>query len=169
MGACCGAEVTDTNNSAAPSTQSQKILFLGTGGCGKSTLFRQLRRKYGKGFSNKERRDAIRAIHTFVVDTMQEIFIFHDVDNPEEDKQAFIESLPSDDAQRAAKHIISVDAAKVTLATAELSDSIRTLWAIPAIKARFAETVEFAILRSLSLSATNTLRKRLYFRIFKIT
>lgn len=85
----------------------------------------------------------MKAIHSFVVDSVQEILTFHDVDDAEEAQRAFIEALPSDDGQKAAKYVLSIeDSAKSSLSDQRLSDSIGTLWAVPAVKARFAETAK---------------------------
>jgi len=141
MGACCGAEVYDDPENPA-GDKTQKILFLGTGGCGKSTLFRQLRRKYGKGFTNKQRTDAIRGISGFVIETMQNILTDHESD---EEKAALLNTLPHEEAVRAAQYVIAADPSKTSLQTKQMTEAIRTLWAVDAIKTRFHETAKVRI------------------------
>eukprot|EP01084_Bolivina_argentea_P037014 68429_1 len=48
-----------------------KILFLGSGGSGKSTIFKQLRGIYGNGFNRQERRRFVTHIHEQVIRQMK--------------------------------------------------------------------------------------------------
>eukprot|EP01084_Bolivina_argentea_P037013 68428_1 len=48
-----------------------KILFLGSGGSGKSTIFKQLRGIFGTGFNRQERRRFVTHIHQQVITQMQ--------------------------------------------------------------------------------------------------
>lgn len=49
----------------------KKILFLGSGGAGKSTVFKQLRQIHGEGFSDEDRKDFIPHIHAQLINEMK--------------------------------------------------------------------------------------------------
>lgn len=48
-----------------------KLLLLGAGESGKSTLFKQMQTIYGKGFSDAERKNFVHIVHANVVYAMQ--------------------------------------------------------------------------------------------------
>eukprot|EP00485_Elphidium_margaritaceum_P001572 CAMPEP_0202688084 /NCGR_PEP_ID=MMETSP1385-20130828/3624_1 /ASSEMBLY_ACC=CAM_ASM_000861 /TAXON_ID=933848 /ORGANISM="Elphidium margaritaceum" /LENGTH=401 /DNA_ID=CAMNT_0049342969 /DNA_START=42 /DNA_END=1247 /DNA_ORIENTATION=- len=52
-------------------SRDKKILFLGSGGSGKSTLFKQLRYIHGEGFDTKYRENYIQNIHAQIVGQMK--------------------------------------------------------------------------------------------------
>ena len=137
MGACCApAPYPDPNS---PSITNYKILFLGSGGCGKSTMFKQLRKLYGKGFSVQNRNDAINSIAAFVVETMQDLL---------KEEKCNYEEFEDEKAMEAAKVILEIKTGSghVVNLNEETANNIKTLWALPEIKALFDETVtcEFA-------------------------
>lgn len=51
----------------------KKILFLGSGGSGKSTLFKQLRLIHGTGYNDNDREGFIKYVHTQIINQMQVI------------------------------------------------------------------------------------------------
>jgi G-protein alpha subunit len=53
----------DLRNSKKDQSREIKILLLGTGECGKSTIAKQMRILYMQGYSEKERRNHISVVH----------------------------------------------------------------------------------------------------------
>ena len=51
--------------------KAKKILFLGSAGSGKSTLFKQLRMIHGVGFDDSDREDYIKHIHSQIINEMK--------------------------------------------------------------------------------------------------
>ncbi|ETO33006.1 Guanine nucleotide-binding protein alpha-3 subunit, partial [Reticulomyxa filosa] len=50
--------------------ETKKILFLGPGGCGKSTLFKQLRQSFGENMDEKERLAFGEHVRQFILETV---------------------------------------------------------------------------------------------------
>eukprot|EP01083_Nonionella_stella_P119171 356106_1 len=87
MGCCVGGCATspdrlmdmevskEINGDRDRAAKIQKLLFLGSGGSGKSTFFKQLKRIHGNGFSNKDRRDYQAQIENQVISQMQKLII----------------------------------------------------------------------------------------------
>jgi hypothetical protein len=59
------------NNDHQREQQVNKLLLLGAGESGKSTLFKQMISIYGKGFSDEERREYIPIIFTNIIGAMK--------------------------------------------------------------------------------------------------
>eukprot|EP01084_Bolivina_argentea_P011289 21102_1 len=133
MGACCNTEVYE-GDEAKSSKEEYKILFLGSGGCGKSTLIKQLRELYGEGLTAQDKKAAIHGIAAYVIETMKRLL----------DEDSFdIDSLDSDEAANAAHEILQLDPSDVnTVLTPEITAHIKLLWAQPSIKALFDETAK---------------------------
>merc|ERR1719273_1862493 len=80
MGACCGAALDDNTkmiNSKLREEENNergdiKLLFLGPGGSGKSTIFKQLQYCHGKGFGRTDAELLVDHIHFQTVYQMQE-------------------------------------------------------------------------------------------------
>jgi len=60
------------------STTTYKILFLGPGGCGKSTIFKQLRCQYNQGFTEADRVNAKEGISQYIIEAMQSLLEIND-------------------------------------------------------------------------------------------
>lgn len=79
-----------------------KLLILGTGESGKSTLFKQMKLLYGAPFTQEEAEYIRDVIHENVVDTMQELLSniknFLDVDVANEDWKVEALAAPSDES-----------------------------------------------------------------------
>ena len=80
MGACCSPSVErqlsavineEISHDKTRGGKVKKILFLGSGGSGKSTLFKQLRMIHGDGFNDNDREQFIKHIHTQIIKEMQ--------------------------------------------------------------------------------------------------
>lgn len=61
----------ELNKDKSHLSKHKKILFLGSGGCGKSTVFKQLRQIHGDGFSNKDKKEFIKHIHSQIINQMK--------------------------------------------------------------------------------------------------
>ena len=82
MGACCSPGVErqlsavindEIKHDKNKGGKVKKILFLGSGGSGKSTLFKQLRLIHGKGFNANDKEEYIKHIHTQIIDQMKAV------------------------------------------------------------------------------------------------
>jgi GTPase SAR1 family protein len=101
-----------------------KILFLGPGGCGKSTFFKQLRHLQGEGFVWKDRFEAKQGIGIFVVDTMRSLLT-----QPNMNKEEL-----SAEAIEAAHNIEAIEKTDAMTLTPEIANDIKILWAEQQIK-----------------------------------
>ncbi len=108
-------------------TQIRKVLFLGPGGCGKSTLFKQLRNIYGSPFTEKERLHSRDAIYSFVMETMKGLV------------QAIDYSELSPNVQEAAAFVEGQDIQ--IYITPKIAAFIQTLWAEKTVKDSFDKRV----------------------------
>eukprot|EP00486_Rosalina_sp_Unknown_P015059 CAMPEP_0201595554 /NCGR_PEP_ID=MMETSP0190_2-20130828/192519_1 /ASSEMBLY_ACC=CAM_ASM_000263 /TAXON_ID=37353 /ORGANISM="Rosalina sp." /LENGTH=169 /DNA_ID=CAMNT_0048055581 /DNA_START=96 /DNA_END=602 /DNA_ORIENTATION=- len=119
----------------------KKLLFLGSGGSGKSTLFKQLRTIHGSGWSREDRMTFIDHIHAQIIEQMKlglECIEFPGDDDDdynagqesEAKKQDAFAQLSSE-AQQAVNVVQSVKDPKLT---EEVAAACKTLWAEPAIK-----------------------------------
>lgn len=113
-----------------------KVLFLGPGGSGKSTLFKQLRHLYGKGFVMRDKADAKCGIASFVIETMKNL-----LNNPLFNK----DQLSSMEAIQAATNIAQIRKTDGLQLTHPISNAIKILWNEPQIKEIFEIAVSVVI------------------------
>jgi len=122
----------------------KKLLFLGSGGSGKSTLFKQLRNIHGTGYGVDDRRAFIDHIHAQVVEQMKLVLENLEMQAEEELREDNAGDddykLPDDfdalsalkgDARDAADTVLSVKDPKLLPPVAE---ACKLLWQEPAIK-----------------------------------
>eukprot|EP01084_Bolivina_argentea_P207572 354122_1 len=140
----------------------KKILFLGSGGVGKSTVFKQLRQIHGKGFSEEDKREYRRHIHNQVISQMKaalQIYIDWNHRNEQKEHKAngdevdemgeydelsffddhdlILESPPmSEDAMKGADALMSFEYVnrKTAQLDADIAQSIQMLWDEPVIR-----------------------------------
>eukprot|EP00484_Ammonia_sp_Unknown_P029191 CAMPEP_0197026556 /NCGR_PEP_ID=MMETSP1384-20130603/6611_1 /TAXON_ID=29189 /ORGANISM="Ammonia sp." /LENGTH=358 /DNA_ID=CAMNT_0042455243 /DNA_START=111 /DNA_END=1187 /DNA_ORIENTATION=+ len=129
MGACCAPDPYPS----AEDKKTYKVLFLGSGGCGKSTLFKQLKKTYGTGFTAKDKHDARSGIAFFVIDTMQTLL---------EDENCHIDEFKDEEVKTAAQQIKSLKANSTPSLDAATTNSIKILWRQQEIKDLFDETAK---------------------------
>ena len=136
MGACCTAEAYQ-HHEPVDSNTTYKVLFLGSGGCGKSTIFKQLKRLYGEGFRIRHYKEAVQSIAAFVVWSMYTVL---------DSDECKIEQFEDKKAISAAEQILSMqdkaNGSSITL-NEDIVNNIKILWAKPEIKEMFHEQVTY--------------------------
>jgi len=122
--------------------QIKKLLFLGSGGSGKSTLFKQLRTIHGAGFGADDRRAFIDHIHAQIVEQMKLVLETIEISAEEELRKDQPDDfkVPDDfdglnvltgDCRDAADTVLSVKDPKLLPTVAE---ACKLLWQQPAVK-----------------------------------
>jgi GTPase SAR1 family protein len=115
-------------------TGVRKLLFLGSGGSGKSTLFKQLRTIHGGGFTELDRRGYRDHIYSQVIVQMQDMLYALD-ELKEEDSDEYGPLELSEEGQEMAEYIDhQTGDAEVTK---ELAECITVLWNEKALKTVF--------------------------------
>jgi GTPase SAR1 family protein len=109
---------------------ARKILLLGAGDSGKSTLFKQMKAIYGDGINEEERKSWRAAVHTMVIESMQKL-LAATTNFPESEGTRVPEELHE------ASESIAALTESDTLLTPEIADNIRTLWNHPAVQKTF--------------------------------
>jgi len=140
MGACPCFGPKDNDDPVQPDDSEdekkyKKLLLLGAGWSGKSTVFKQMKVKYGSGFSDEERRSLRWTVYQNVLQAMKTL-CEENKDNPygvndpklKEDYQYVLNYEDKGDN-------IHLDA--------DLGTKIKNLWADPAIKATYNHRTEF--------------------------
>eukprot|EP01083_Nonionella_stella_P043660 117819_1 len=134
----------------------KKILFLGSGGAGKSTLFKQLKQIHGQGFSEEDKREFRGHIHNQIISQMKaalQIYIdWHHLneqkerkldDDDEYDELSFfddhdliLESPPmSEESMKGADALMSYKYNRTTgQLDADIAAFIQLLWREPVIR-----------------------------------
>ena len=133
----------------------KKILFLGSGGSGKSTIFKQLRGIYGKGFNANERHTFVSHIHEQCITQMKlalevlEDYLNGDMDNlihqlekqyidqseSKHDPDGYDDEIPdlTEPALEAKEFLTSIHYTHYSL-NDEIVGALKILWNEPAIK-----------------------------------
>jgi len=116
---------------------TQKVLLLGAGGSGKSTIFKQMRSVYGGGFDDAQRGAFLPIIRSNMLESMHTLL--------EESQLASRQLRP--ESKAAGDHILQIPdglGADMTPTEAErFAKDMHTLWTDPAIRATFAEREMF--------------------------
>ena len=123
----------------ATETQKIKLLLLGAGESGKSTIFKQFKLLYGAGFSEAERRDWLPKIHMNILTAIKALC----------DAVATLPELGAEIAELAKGSFDLVcDADVRATMTEELAAAIKLLWADAAVQAAWARRSEFQVIES---------------------
>jgi len=137
---CCATSPDDYLNSqvrreldAAKETHKRrhKLLFLGSGGSGKSTFFKQLRCIHGRGFSDKDRRVYKEHISAQIVEQINrsvECIPYHNERLPEDCEPLRL----TPEGEISAKYLESIG--QEVLVNEEVAAHIETLWREDAIR-----------------------------------
>jgi len=120
----------------------KKLLFLGSGGSGKSTLFKQLRTIHGQGFQEKDRQGYKDHIYSQIIEQMKTLISAVE-DLKEQDSEKFGNLKLSEDGQEAAEMMDNVRG-DVDV-NDEVANSIEILWKEEAIKEAFGERAKLKV------------------------
>ena len=118
--------------------QKVKLLLLGAGECGKSTIFKQMKLIYGAKFTESERKQKISSVVNNIISSMQVLIIQADIfcmiDNIQ-DKVAY-------------KLIQNANADDQLMLTDEMAEAVITLWKDPAIQDVWNRRSEYQLVES---------------------
>ena len=154
MGVCSSAmtpeeESARRNNRAVDTTLKQsrveeeqkiKLLLLGAGESGKTTIFKQMKILYGKGISDKDRRRAAEVVYTNVVSTMKLLL----------DQSRRLGKYEAIEARKEADEVIALPELGGVVVDADLAGKLATLWADPGVQATWQLRQEFQIVESVA-------------------
>eukprot|EP01102_Stenamoeba_stenopodia_P007693 TRINITY_DN2170_c0_g4_i1.p1 TRINITY_DN2170_c0_g4~~TRINITY_DN2170_c0_g4_i1.p1 ORF type:complete len:355 (-),score=87.94 TRINITY_DN2170_c0_g4_i1:236-1300(-) len=116
--------------------EEQKLLLLGTGESGKSTIAKQLKMIYQNGFNEDERRSYKDVIHSNAIIGMRSLVLAADRLGLE---------YASPEAKERASFFTSTNMLAGQELTPKVAEDIKFLWNEPAIKAAFARSNEFQL------------------------
>jgi len=120
-------------------TQIQKLLLLGAGESGKSTLFKQIVDLYGGGFSEEEVTDYTAAVHTNTLISMETL-----VRQSRILSGAMPQCAMKPENEQIATAVIAA-AEDGGLMTPEIATAVSQLWTDPGIKATFDNRAKFQL------------------------
>lgn len=116
-----------------------KLLLLGAGESGKSTLFKQMIQIYGTGFSKRDRNLYIPMIRGNTVAAMRELCY-------QSKTMGGDCSIQNGESKEANVAVLAIKPEQETDLAPELAKHIKTLWADPGIKATFAQRAKFQLM-----------------------
>jgi len=156
MGCCPSDEQTQKNKELAKELndarrkdgQVKKLLFLGSGGSGKSTLFKQLRSLHGAGYGDKDRLQFKDHIYAQIVEQMKLCIeciteLAEDGGYDDEPEQKDIPKLSDEGKQ--AEYVLQNATGASAKFTETLCDAIETLWKEDAVKHIYNERAFYKI------------------------
>eukprot|EP01083_Nonionella_stella_P274350 931165_1 len=125
MGACCSMQPDDNtkqiDNILHREQQDEKavikLLFLGPGGSGKSTIFKQLQFLHGNGFTESDARFLREVIYTQIISQMQCIIKYYKLQDDESNDEPL---------QNAISTVLKHD--EMRSFNTELADSVQYIW-----------------------------------------
>ncbi|CAJ0963857.1 unnamed protein product, partial [Mesorhabditis belari] len=117
---------------------NQKLLLLGTGECGKSTILKQMQILHSNGATEKELMDKRPLVYSNLVTGMATIIRALD---------KFIYQLSDQDREMDARRVLSLAESEKLLLdlTPDMMDTLKNLWADQAIQRAFARRSEFQV------------------------
>jgi GTPase SAR1 family protein len=123
----------ELDNYAAQMEDKIRLLLLGAGESGKSTIFKQMRIIYGSGFTQSDRQMYITAIHNNTISCMK----------------AICEHIQEEDGVRAVAELKVLDEASETdPLTEELGAIISTLWGDSGVQKAWNRRSEYQVIES---------------------
>jgi len=138
MGNCCVSDEQSKQDSQLrkelkkdqqDDSKIKKLLFLGSGGSGKSTLFKQLRSLHGSGFGEKDRLQFKEHIYAQIIEQMRLVLECIELENESEedgvDKKAQDYQL-SAEGEDAKQRLLSQ--ASSSNISEDIAEAIKTLW-----------------------------------------
>eukprot|EP00123_Amoebidium_parasiticum_P016781 comp23581_c2_seq1/m.39980 comp23581_c2_seq1/g.39980 ORF comp23581_c2_seq1/g.39980 comp23581_c2_seq1/m.39980 type:complete len:355 (-) comp23581_c2_seq1:179-1243(-) len=112
-----------------------KLLLLGAGESGKSTIVKQMRIIHGDGYSEKDRQDFAPVIYLNIIRSMQVLIVAAE--------KLGIQLEP--EAQPYADTILRLDKNSMIDLTPQISEAIQRLWALPSIQNTYGRKREFQL------------------------
>jgi len=154
MGCCPSDEQTkknkelqkELNDARRQDNQVKKLLFLGSGGSGKSTLFKQLRSLHGAGYGDKDRLQFKDHIFAQIVEQMKlciECITEANEDTYDDEEQKEPLKLSEDGKQ--AEYVLNNATGASAKFTEPLCDAIEALWKEDAVQQIFKERAFYKI------------------------
>lgn len=122
------------NREQAADAQIKKLLLLGAGESGKSTLFKQAIKLYGKGYSEEEKRQYIPIIVNNVLSSIKTLIKYSDE-----------LAKPVTDANLKFKQMVDDAKADAATLSPELAQAITALWADSGIQATYDNRASFQL------------------------
>lgn len=123
-------------NQAQVENEKIKLLLLGAGESGKSTIFKQMKVIYGEKYSDAERKQQLPTIFSNVLQAMKVLI-----------EQAVVTTLVSQVQAKAQFELIrSLDENEII--NIEIGDAIKALWTDPGIQAVWVRRSEFQVIES---------------------
>lgn len=119
-----------------------KLLLLGAGESGKSTLFKQMLMIYGDGFSLAEKKEYKPIIHRNIVSSIQILIDYADEFQDEQDWKD--KDIKYGKAAKDARDVV-IDLADDAELTTSIAEHIKTLWDDKAIKETYKRRNEFQL------------------------
>lgn len=130
-----GSRSIDSNLAQSKTLEARinKLLLLGAGESGKSTLFKQMLTLYGKGYSEEERKGFVPMIHNNIISTMKTLIeqakdLDHPIDGSLDASVAAINDLRGDEPL-----------------TEQLAKHVRRLWRDEGVRGTFADRSLFQL------------------------
>jgi len=118
----------------------KKLLLLGAGESGKSTVFKQMVDLYGTGFTEKEINDYIPIVYTNTINSLQMLIRQSEIFATEEGKH---DCTIDDSLDNYRQLILSLDPEAVI--TPEIATAVKAVWAHPGAKRTFSHRSLFQI------------------------
>jgi GTPase SAR1 family protein len=136
----------EMNNARDEEGQTHKLLLLGAGESGKSTLFKQMINIYGKGFTQKDRKAYVSVIYRNTLQSIEELV--KQCQNAKNKKDWGPECVNTD--ENVAKSMTFISELKYEDGTLpqEAVKHIKIVWASPAIQACYLKRSEFQLFDS---------------------
>ncbi|CAN1176466.1 Guanine nucleotide-binding protein alpha-1 subunit [Linum perenne] len=131
----------------------QKLLLLGTGDSGKSTIFKQIKLLFQSGFDESELKNYVSVVHANVYQTIKVcnistgVLILHDgskelAQNEEDSSKYIISSENKDIGEKLSEIGSRLNHPRLTM---ELAQEIETLWKDPAIQETYSRANELQV------------------------
>lgn len=132
-----GAGIAAANPSGGQEEFVSKLLLLGAGESGKSTIFRQIKSLYGEGFTTEQRKSFRMVIDANIIQSMQTLVKYSDILDPQYNTKVSDASLVSKNFIAALDEEAKLDES--------ISRHVATLWADDGIRKTFQKSSLFQL------------------------